>query len=210
VFLCNPNNPTGNLTDKKTVLSLADKCRENNSVLVVDECFIDFLENILDFSIIDSLEAYDNVIVIKAFTKIYAMAGIRLGYAVCYNRSIIEHLGDAGQPWSVSAAAQICGIAALQQTDYVERTKLLIKHNREYLSDSLRALGFKVYQSAANYIMFQAQNVFLHKDLEKYGVLIRPCSNYIGLDDTYFRVAVKSQQDNEYLVACLKKLAVSD
>lgn len=209
VFLCNPNNPTGGLLDKKTVLTLAHKCKENDCVLVVDECFIDFLENIQEFSIVDSLGTYDNVIVLKAFTKIYAMAGLRLGYAVCSNKDLLERLSSAGQPWSVSVPAQRCGIAALRETDYLNKTRLLIRQNREYLMKSLRKLDFEVFDSRANYILFRSENNSLKKELEKYGILIRSCDNYVGLDNTYFRIAVKSQEDNEYLVACLEKIVTS-
>ncbi|MDF2984656.1 MAG: aminotransferase class [Eubacterium sp.] len=209
VFLCNPNNPTGELLDKKTVLALADKCKESNCLLVVDECFVDFLENIQEFSIVDSLGTYDNVMVLKAFTKIYAMAGLRLGYAICSNKGILERLASAGQPWSVSVPAQQCGIAALKETDYLNKTRIFIKQNREYLLESLRNLGFEVFDSRANYILFRSENNSLKKELEKYGILIRSCHNYVGLDNTYFRIAVKSREDNEYLAACLKKIAAS-
>ncbi|EMS73121.1 threonine-phosphate decarboxylase CobD [Ruminiclostridium cellobioparum] len=206
MFLCNPNNPTGNLTDKKLVLALAEKCRENKTILAVDECFIDFLENAGEFSIVDCLHAYDNVIVLKAFTKIYAMAGIRLGYAMCSDKDIIQRLGRAGQPWSVSSVAQLCGTAALKETDYIHRTKKLIKENREKLTLELRSLGFEVFASCANFILFRTENKALSRELLKYGILIRSCDNFVGLDNSFFRIAVKSKEDNEYLVESLKKL----
>lgn len=206
MFLCNPNNPTGNLTDKKLVLALAEKCRENKTILAVDECFIDFLENAGEFSIVDCLHAYDNVIVLKAFTKIYAMAGIRLGYAMCSDKDIIQRLGRAGQPWSVSSVAQLCGTAALREMDYIHRTKKLIKENREKLTLELRSLGFEVFASCANFILFRTENKALSRELLKYGILIRSCDNFVGLDNSFFRIAVKSKEDNEYFVESLKKL----
>lgn len=208
VFLCNPNNPTGTLTDKTLVLALAEKCKENNSVLAVDECFIDFLENSRDFSIVDCLKAHENIIALKAFTKTYSMAGIRLGYAICCNKAIIERLGAVGQPWSVSAVAQHCGIAALKEKDYLHKTQQLTEQNREYLTLKLRALGYQVFTSQVNYILLRAENRNLHKELELYGILIRACDNYVGLDNTYFRIAVKSQEDNEYLVRTLEKIRI--
>ncbi len=206
MFLCNPNNPTGNLTDKKTVLALAQKCKENKTILVVDECFIDFLENTGEFSIVDCIHDYDNVIVLKAFTKIYAMAGIRLGYAMCSNEDIIRRLEKTGQPWSVSAVAQLCGTAALKETEYIHRTKKLIKENRKKLTLELRALGFEVFDSCANYILFRTESRALDRELLKYGILIRACDNFVGLDNSFFRIAVKSKEDNEYLLESLKKL----
>lgn len=206
MFLCNPNNPTGAPIEKEMVLKIAAECKLNNIVLVVDECFIEFLENSQAYSIVDELHAFDNIIVLKAFTKTYAMAGIRLGYGICSNQIIIDSLYSAGQPWSVSVVAQKCGIAAIKETEYVIQTKLLIKENREYLMSQLSLFGIKVFKSKANYILFKSENKLLHRELEEYGILIRSCGNYIGLDDTYFRIAVKSKEDNEYLVKCLKKI----
>lgn len=206
MFLCNPNNPTGIPIEKELVLKIALQCKKNKTVLVVDECFIEFIENSQDYSIADKLDAFSNVIVLKAFTKIYAMAGIRLGYGICSNIDTIERIYKAGQPWNVSVIAQKCGIAALKETDYIEQTQIITKQNREFLMTELRMLGLRVFDSKANYILFSSGNKLLDRDLEKYGILIRSCYNYIGLDDTYFRIAVKSKEDNEYLIKYLKKI----
>jgi len=206
MFLCNPNNPTGITVQKDLVLKIAAVCKSNNAVLVVDECFIDFVENTDEYSITDKINDFDNVIVLKAFTKIYAMAGIRLGYAICSDKAVIEKIYNAGQPWSVSVIAQKCGVAAIRETEYVERTRQIIKQNREYLISELKLIGLKVFDSMANYIFFKSENKFLYLELEKYGILIRPCGNYRGLDDTYFRIAVKSREDNEYLIESLKQI----
>jgi len=206
MFLCNPNNPTGIPIDKEMVMEIAARCKVNKTILVVDECFNEFLENSQDYSIADKLADFDNVIVLKAFTKIYAMAGIRLGYGLCSNKAIIERLYKAGQPWNVSVVAQKCGVAALKETEYVRQTKLLIKENRVYLMLQLSLLGLKVSESKANYILFKTEKKHLLHELEKYGIMIRSCGNYIGLNDKYFRIAVKSKEDNEYLIECLNKI----
>lgn len=206
MFLCNPNNPTGVLTDKEMVLRIGEKCKSTKTILVVDECFMDFLDNPQMYSIIDRLGTYNNIIVLKAFTKIYAMAGIRLGYGICSDINIIEGLHKAGQPWNVSVVAQKCGIAALKEIDYVNKTREVIKNNRIFLKNSLIKLGFEVVNSQANYILFRTELKSLPHELEKFGILIRSCSNYKGLDETYFRIAVKLKEDNEYLVNCIKKI----
>jgi L-threonine-O-3-phosphate decarboxylase len=206
MFLCNPNNPTGVLVEKEIVLRIAAQCKANNTVLVVDECFIDFLQNAQEYSIVQELIDFDNVIVLKAFTKIYAMAGIRLGYGICSSKEIVRNIYNAGQPWNVSVIAQKCGVVALKETDYVSQTKKIIKQNREYLTEELKLLGLKVFDSKANYILFKSKNKVLQRDLEKQGILIRSCGNYIGLDDSYFRIAVKTTQDNEHIIKSLKKI----
>ncbi|MHB8064580.1 MAG: pyridoxal phosphate-dependent aminotransferase [Ruminiclostridium sp.] len=206
VFLCNPNNPTGVPIEKQLLLKIAARCKLNKIVLVVDECFIEFLENSQKYSIVDKLDAFDNVLVLKAFTKIYAMAGIRLGYGICLNKDTVDRIYNAGQPWNVSVVAQKCGIAALKETEYVSQTRMIIKQNREYLMEELRLLGLKVFESKANYILFKTQNKLLNHELEKYGILIRSCDNYTGLNNTYFRIAVRSKEDNQYLIKSMKKI----
>lgn len=208
MFLCNPNNPTGGLAAKQLILEIAQVCKACNTILAVDECFMDFLEYGEEFSIIDRLGEFDNLVVIKAFTKIYAMAGLRLGYAISSNPAITDILSASGQPWSVSAVAQKCGIAALGEAGYLSETGRLIKENREYIAAGLKRLGMKVYQAAAgtNYILFRTEKAKLAEELEQYGILIRSCGNYKGLDGRYFRIAVKAKADNEYLIECLNEI----
>jgi histidinol-phosphate/aromatic aminotransferase/cobyric acid decarboxylase-like protein len=206
MFLCNPNNPTGIPIEKELMLKIAAQCKANKTVLVVDECFNEFLENSQDYSIVDKLEAFENVIVLKAFTKIYAIAGIRLGYGVCSNKDIVDRIYNAGQPWNVSVIAQKCGIAAINEIEYVKQTKIIVKQNREYLMSELSLLGLKVFEAKANYILFKCENKLLNPELEKYGILIRSCGNYVGLDDTYYRIAVRAKEDNEYLIQSMEKI----
>lgn len=204
-FLCNPNNPTGIPVKKELVLEIATHCRKHNTLLVVDESFIDFMQNSEQFSIVKELRNYDNVVVLKAFTKIYAMAGIRLGYGICSRVEITDKLINVGQPWSVSAIAQTGGIAALNEAEFVEQTKALIQTNRDYLIKELSLLGLRVFDSHTNYILFKIEDREMFNKLLPYGILIRACGNFIGLDDSYYRIAVKSARDNEYLIQCLKQ-----
>ncbi|HEX2926134.1 MAG TPA: histidinol-phosphate transaminase [Ruminiclostridium sp.] len=203
VFLCNPNNPTGIPVKKGLVLEIAAHCRENGTVLVVDECFMDFLQEEGEYSVVGSVGKFDNIIVLKAFTKIFAMAGIRLGYGICSNKQTVDRLYDAGQPWNVSVIAQICGIAALKETSHILKTKEMIQSNREYLIRNLNKLGFKTFESKANYVLFKTEDRNLSRKLLRFGILIRSCGNFTGLDNTYYRIAVKSHADNEYLIKCL-------
>lgn len=206
IFICNPNNPTGIPMKKVDMLNIVDKCKENNVVLVVDECFIDFLKDEEEYSVSSYITQYDNLIILKAFTKIYAMAGIRLGYMMCSNMDNVNKINNIGQPWSVSTVASKCGVAALKEVDYVKRTKEYIKDNREYLIKELRGLGYKVFESKANFILFKTKNTEIKDKLEEYGILIRSCSNYRNLDKEYFRIAVKSHENNKYLIDCLNKI----
>ncbi len=206
VFLCNPNNPTGIPVRREAVLELAAECRRWKGLLVVDECFCDFLEEEERCSVIGSLAEWDNLFVLRAFTKLYAMAGLRLGYGLCRNERLNEELRQVRQPWSVSGLAQRAGTAALRETDYVARTKRLIAQEREWLSGQLTRLGLQVYPSRVNFLLLRdeaelakpgAERSYLYQALRRRGVLIRSCANYEGLDRSYYRVCVKDRARNQ-------------
>lgn len=213
VFICNPNNPTGLVASKQIMLSILDACKKKDCILVVDECFLDFCKNHEELSLAKSVQEYDNLIILKAFTKIYAMPGVRLGYCICSNMEIIKGLYMAGQPWAVSQIAQIAGAAALQEKEYLDELVSLINEQREYLVSELDKLGIKTYKSQANYILlnigdskFYNSNDFKEKLFEK-GILIRACSNYEGLGKDFFRIAVRGKLDNSRLIIALQEIA---
>jgi len=200
VFLCNPNNPTGVAVPREQVLELAEACRENDTVLVVDECFIDFLEQPEKHSVEDCTDEYPNLVVLKAFTKIYAMAGLRLGYMICSDRSLLDRVAESGQPWTVSTVAAKAGVAALGCREYVRKTRTLVQENRNELIRGLQEMGFRVVPSQANYLMFQSGDKRLDRKLEKRGILIRTCTTYRNIPEGFFRIAVRSREENRLLL----------
>lgn len=206
VFLANPNNPTGAVARRPLMLSLAERCREAGAILAVDECFTDFLEDYEDVTLLKYVPDFRNVIIIKAFTKFYAMAGLRLGYAICADAALNGRIDSALQPWGVSTVASKCGIAALSDADYVHRTRTVIARGRRKLSRQLIGLGFTVYDSRANFIFFKSDDTELGKKLLRRGVLIRDCADFPGLGGGFYRVAVRGQADNDYLIECMKGL----
>lgn len=205
MFLCNPNNPTGRLVSKEFLIKIIDKCKENNIMLVVDECFNEFLDCPKDYSVMDQLENYDNLFILKAFTKTYAMAGLRLGYGVCANEKLLEKMSEVNQPWAVSIPAQFAGVAALKEVEYVRESKKILAKERTFLKEALQKLGFKVFDSKSNYIFFKA-NPNLQEECKKRAILIRNCDNYVGLKPGYFRIAVKMPEENKKLVKILEEI----
>lgn len=203
-FICNPNNPTGMLTEKALLLKILERCRELGIFLVVDECFLDFVKDGEAYTLKKQLSEYSNLFLLKAFTKRYAMAGVRLGYGLCSNGEILEKMGLSMQPWNVSSLAQAAGIAALKETEYVEAGRQLIFREKEYLMREMSRLGLKVYPSEANYIFFRGP-VDLFERCVRSGILIRDCGNYEGLEKGYYRIAVKKHEDNEKLIQALEK-----
>ena len=235
LFLCNPNNPTGIAVKKEQVLKLAETCERTNTFLVVDECFGEFLDEPEAYSVIPFLEKLPHVFVLKAFTKIYAMAGMRLGYALCSSGEVLTRISQVRQPWSVSGLAQKAGIAALKETEYVLKTRKLIHEQRNKMEAALEKLGYIVYPSQANYIFFKERILQeaavksteqekktgqeqknagkeiagLYNRMLKQGVLIRSCSNYPGLDASCYRICVKTEEENREFLHKLSQCTVS-
>lgn len=205
VFFCNPNNPTGILTSRSFLLRILQKCKELGIFLVVDECFLDFVKEPEAFTLRGFLEEYDNLFILKAFTKRYAMAGIRLGYGLTSKKELLEEMACVTQPWNVSSIAQTAGLAALKETEYVQKGRELVFAQAEYLKREMAALGFKVYPSCANYIFFRGREDLFEQCVSR-GILIRDCSNYPGLSKGYYRVAVKRPEENEKLIAVLQEI----
>ncbi len=199
IFLCQPNNPTGILTDGQMLRNIFCKCRENNVFIVADECFLEFVEK----PEVYSLKSYineGNVFILKSFTKLYAIAGIRLGYCICCNEKVIDKLNYFRQSWPVSNLAQSAGIAAFKEKEFVSSSLEYIKKEKQYLLESFEALGLKVYGSAANYLFFLSNEHKLYEKLIERGILIRSCKSYNVIPVGFYRIAIKSHRENERLI----------
>lgn len=205
LFLCNPNNPTGQVTSKELLIKIANQCKDMNCYLIIDECFNDFLDIPQEVTMKLEINKYSNIIILKAFTKMYAMPGLRLGYCMSSNILLLEQMESATQPWNVSLPAQEAGIAALKEKDYVIATKKLIKAERSYMIKELEKMGIRIIGSKANYIFFYS-NIELYKTCLKNHILIRDCSNYRGLKKGYYRIAVRKPEENKRLIQVLKSI----
>lgn len=205
VFLCEPNNPTGRTTPMPLLQKIVHQCREVGAVLVVDECFGDFLDEPTAHTLVPFLDQHPHLVVLKAFTKLYAMAGVRLGYALCSDGTLLERLYHAGSPWSVSSLAQAAGCAALQEQEYVGRVRTLIREQRLFMMRKLHELGLHVIPGEANYLLFQCATPLV-EPLRKRGILLRSCGNYPGLDATWYRTAIRTENENCCLLAALGEI----
>lgn len=204
-FLCNPNNPVGNCVPDALMRSAAALCREKRIYLLVDECFLGFVEGGERRSVIPLLRENPYLIAVNAFTKLYAMPGLRLGFLMSGNAELLEKIRRQQPEWSVSSAAQIAGAAALSEENYKKKAEELLKKERPYLKKGLEDLGFVVYPGEANYLFFRS-DCPLEEALLKKGILIRSCNNYRGLGSGYFRVAVRKRHDNRRLLQALREV----
>lgn len=205
-FIANPNNPTGRLADSSFMKQIIKHCKEKHIYVVADECFMGFCEK--KHSVLSLLCDYDNLIVVRAFTKLFAIPGVRLGYMVSKNATVRKKVQRNLPEWNVSVLAQMAGEACIRESGYIKETSAYVGRQRRLLSDGLKKLGIKVYKSDADFILFYSKLPLYDILLDK-GILIRDCSNYVGLSDGYFRVAVKRFDENVRLLKvigeCIEK-----
>ena len=207
LFLASPNNPTGQLIPEKILKALLDKCLKEKIIVVFDECFEPFVRDYQgQTQSLDLTAAYDNLISVRAFTKIFAMPGIRLGYLVCRNEGLREAISRQLPEWNVSVPAQLIGReAAKEARPFMEKTAAYVAKERAYLAEELKNLGFEVFPGQANFILFRTDLPLYDLLLER-GVLIRDCSDYDGLASGYFRTAVRTHEENETFVGILREV----
>jgi threonine-phosphate decarboxylase len=200
LFLCHPNNPTGRLIPQGLIEQILDQAQRIQAAVVVDECFLSFTDGM---SVIELPKP--GLFVLKAFTKIYAMAGLRLGYLLTSDKTLLSKVSAAGQCWSVSIPAQIAGIAALAAVDWLDKTRRVVAEERCFLSEGIGKLGITVFPIDANFILLRTEKP-LYEPLLVKGILIRPCGNFRGLDDSYYRVCVKTRSENTRLLQAMREV----
>lgn len=205
LFLANPNNPVGNLIEPSLLTGIAKRCRKQNITLVLDECFIAFTGTQKRDSFCDRMMEYPNVIIIQAFTKLFAIPGVRLGYLMCQNRETAAQIREQLPEWNLSVFAQKAGTAACNETEYVKTSVDFICKEREWLKEKLEKQSIHVYPSNANYLLLKTK-LPLYDGLLKRGILIRDCSDFRGLGSGYYRVAVKSRKENEELLKAIEEI----
>jgi threonine-phosphate decarboxylase len=202
VILCEPANPTGLATDPALLKRILARCRELKILLAVDECFLPFLEDAEERSLISELGP-GGLVIFRAFTKFYAMAGLRLGYCLTDEPGLAGKLAGCGQPWAVSGPAQAAGIAALRDAAYAKAVRKTVREQRAFLAEGLAGLGFKVLPGEANFLLFFSKDPALGEKLARVGILIRDCRNFPGLCPGWFRAAVRTFPENETLLKAL-------
>jgi len=211
IFLCNPNNPTSTLILHDSLLKIVEKAYEEEALVFLDESFIEFVDEKKRFSMVREVEKYPNLFVLRSFTKVFGLAGLRVGYGVAHSE-VASLLLRAKVPWNVNCLAQAAAIAVLNDDEYLRRTWRLIKDEKAFLLRELRRIrGFKVFPAQANFILINIRDsgftaAELKERLLKYGILIRDCSSFRGLDEYYIRVAVRTRWENEKFIKSLRDI----
>lgn len=202
VFLCSPNNPTGRLISMDLLRKIARCCQQVGAYLVLDECFLDFTSG---RSMISLMDKHPNLLILRAFTKMYAMAGLRLGYLLSADHTLLEAIAAFGATWSVSGPAQAAGLASLKAADWVKKTRAYVQKERVFMQKELQALGLKVFPGEANYLLFKSEQPLFQPLLEK-GILVRDCGNYTGLSSLFIRIGIQARDNNLKLLAALEEV----
>jgi len=207
VFICNPNNPTGKLLSKKYLLEIIRRAQKLSSFVFVDECFIELVPESNE-SVISYVKKYDNLFVLRSLTKSFGFPGLRIGYAAA-SKQTIKILTKIKIPWSVNSLAQDAAKISVKNKSHITKSKLIIKKEFNYLKNKINKLdGFECHNSSTNFILIKTthDSTQLQNKLLKNKILIRDCKNFRGLNNHYFRIAVKSHKDNLKLVKALENI----
>ena len=211
LILGSPNNPTGQRVERKVLEAVFEKAREKNVLTIIDESFMDFCADASDYTARYLASDYEDLVVVQSLTKFFAIPGLRLGFAVA-PKTLAVRMDAAKDPWNTNLLAQAAGVAALSDGEYQERTLSWLEGEREFLVSSLKQFdGLKLYPPTVNFILLRLMpswgnaSAFCARMRDE-GVLLRDCSNYPGLDDTFVRVAVRKREDNERLLKVFRRI----
>jgi L-threonine-O-3-phosphate decarboxylase len=204
LFICNPNNPTGDLLSREEALSLARRCEREETFLLLDEAFIELSSP--KESLAEYAPEMEYLFVMRSLTKSYGVPGLRLGFGVT-NATLARVMNLARIPWSISSLAAAAGAYLLGQEEHLERSRRLILEELTWLSQSLRDLGLAPQESYANFILVDIRSSDLGSDqlaaqLASQDVLVRDCQSF-GLGKGYIRVAVRRREENRLLIEAL-------
>lgn len=216
LIICNPNNPTGKFLKLDETEKILRECNKHNTKLFIDEAFIDFLKDGMKESIINTKEDKQNLFVTRAFTKFFAIPGLRLGYGIYFDKNLEKEISEKKEPWSVNNIAEIAGLTVLDDTEYIEKTLKWITEEKIYMYEKLNEItGIKPYKTETNFIMVKIEDKLFSKELNvkilrgkilEYGILIRDASNFKFLDERFFRLAIKNRKNNNRIIKVLKDI----
>ena len=209
IFICSPANPYGknfSLEQKKELIRV---CKKTDTWIFFDECFLGFAEDGWKTSAVQFFSEYNKIVVLDAFTKIFALPGLRLGMCFSPNTDLILKLKFFQSEWAVSSLAQCAGLACLSSLSdldsYLLQTRKLVKEEKEKFYKKFSDFGFTVFPSDANFLLFKADKNLSKMLLQKHQILIRDCSLYFGLGEDFFRTAILLPEQNEKLCSSILK-----
>lgn len=212
LYICNPVNPTGVLIPTEVLKEIVNYASKKGTIVIIDETFMDFTE---EQSIKAQIKKFDNLIVLRSMTKFFALPGLRAGYLIS-NEKNIEKIRKRQEPWSMNAIAQLAGIESLKDSAHIQKSINYISEARKAFVTELQKLPFlTVFPSCTNFMLIKRHESAaltiseLYEKLLAKGILIRTCEDFQGLDNTFFRIAIKKKNENKKLISELKKIISS-
>ncbi len=212
LIICNPNNPTSTVIDRKALRQILDICKERDIFVMVDETYIEFVDRREETEGIPLTDYYNNLFIIRGVSKFFASPGLRLGYAVTGNHDLIREIFKRMNPWTINSLAEEAGKKMFSDTRYIKETVELIRSERKFMTDELRSLSpkLKVYEPYANFVLFRIDSETVNADTLfeaciKEKMMIRNCCTFPFLDNRYVRVCFMKHEDNMRLINCIKK-----
>ncbi|QEK11809.1 threonine-phosphate decarboxylase [Crassaminicella thermophila] len=209
IILCNPNNPTSQLIDKNRMVKIINHCKKNNISLMIDEAFVDFVDDPDQVTMLSFVKDYKNLYIIRALTKFFAIPGLRIGYGITSNENLLKNINDYKEPWTINSYAAMAGEVVLKDQFYIKRSREWIMAEKVHFYSQLKKINsIKVYKPKANYILFKllGDKKDLREALLKKKILIRSCSNYINMNNSFYRIAIKDRKTNEKFIKALKEV----
>lgn len=211
IFICNPNSPTGTLYEKDDILQVVKFAAERDVLVFLDEDYIDFVDDNKRYSMAQYVDDYNNLFVLRSLTKFFGLAGLRIGFGIG-SPELVSVLNNVRMPWSVNSLAMFATDAAIKDTKFIKKSRLLVSESRQEMIASLNSIPWlKVHPSETNFLLIEIiqgklTSTQIKEGLAKEGLLIRDCKDFDGLNNKFFRVTVRRPEENEKLIRHINSL----
>ena len=209
--ICNPNNPTGKFISKEIIFEINENLKKSGTKLFIDECFIEFILGWKEKT--SALFKSENIFILRALTKFFALPGLRLGYGICFDKKIIEKINEIREPWSVNGFADLAGKVILNDIEYIKNTEKWILEERKYFTDSLKEIEenkkIKIYETETNFILIKLLEMTSEEfksRMEEKNILVRNASNFKFLDNSFIRFAIKDREKNKKVIEAVREV----
>lgn len=209
--ICNPNNPTGKFISKEIIFEINENLKKSGTKLFIDECFIEFISGWEEKT--SALFKSENIFILRALTKFFALPGLRLGYGICFDKKITEKINEIREPWSVNGFADLAGKVILNDIEYIKNSEKWILEERKYFTDSLKEIEenkkIKIYDTETNFILiklFEMTSEEFKNKMEEKNILVRNASNFKFLDNSFVRLAIKDREKNQKVIGAVKEV----
>lgn len=212
LVICNPNNPTSTSIKTSQMEEILTLCKEKGIFCMVDETYVEFTDNIDEITSVPLTKTFDNLIILRGISKFFAAPGLRLGYAICGNKELLDEVNKKKNPWTINTLAAIAGEIMFSDEEYIKNTKNLIDSERKRICNLLSTCkNIKVYPPTANFVLVKILKEGLSSDQVfdiaiKEGLMIRDCSTFESLDNSFIRFCFMDPDKNTKLVDLLLEL----